>query len=109
FYNLVAVEMQAAGPDMWKNYSQVVVEITGADDASGANAQSFNLTSAAPKASWVYRPAAGAKSGYRYRKTYIAIGGPPTVVDWTDATGPEILVADLHTDVLSVMVATDLD
>ena len=109
FYNLVAVEIQAAGADMWKNYSQVVVEITGADDASGANAQSFNLTSAAPKASWVYRPAAGAKSGYRFRKTYIPTSAAPVVVDWAFSTGPEILVTDLHTDTLSVMVATDLD
>ncbi len=108
FYTLVEVDIEAAGID-WKNYSQVLVEITGEDDLTGAKAQVFILNSTATKFSWLYRPAASAPAGYRVRKTYIPIGTPPVVIDWANATGPEVLVADLHTDILNITVTTDLD
>jgi hypothetical protein len=108
FYTLVAVDIEAAGID-WKNYSQVLVEVTSDEDTTGAKAQSFILTSAAAKAAWVYRPSSPDKAGYRYRKIYIQTAAPPVVVDWMSATGPEILVSDLHTDILNITVTTDLD
>jgi hypothetical protein len=108
YYTIVNVDIQAPAIP-WKTYAQVLVELASDEDKDGAKLQAFTLTSAAPKATWSYRPADPTKAGYRFRKTYVPAASPPVVVDWAQSDSPVILVSDLATDVLSIFVTTNLD
>ncbi len=108
YYSIENIDIQAPAIP-WKTYAQVMVEVTTADDLTGAKAQVFTLNGTTPKASWAYRPTADKNVGYRFRKTYVPIAASPVVIEWIETNNPCILVSDLATDVLSVFVTTDLD
>ena len=108
FYTMVNLDVQAPALP-WDRYAEVQVALTAASDRDGSAAQSLTLTKEQPKATWSFRPADRTDRAFRVRKTYVPVKSPPVVVDWLTVTTPGIIVSDLDTDVLKVLVTTNVD